>query len=202
MTTPQDLSTKLKAVNVILAGMGEVPITTLDASQSGLAQKAEDVLDETSRTLQAKGYYWNSEDDYSLSPDASGNVYLPANTTRVSRAYIAGSSDILIQRGQKIYNRTKHTFTFPQGTTVKVDIVVYLDWDDLPEFAKQAAIYPAQKRFQIRELTSNAIDSAIENDLQLAIATLEQAEDAQGPANQLNDSTDSLAIQGNIRRRP
>lgn len=200
MATPADLSTKLKAVNILLAGMGENAIESLDAAQSSLAQKAVDALDETSRTLQVRGWYWNSEDDYPLNPDTNSEVPLPVNTLRVSRVWHSGG-DQLVQRGQRLYNRTDHTYTFDQGETVKVDIVLFLDWDDLPEFAKHAAIYVAQKRLQMRELTSTAIDAAIENDLQNAIAQLEQAEDAQGPANSLTDSQDLTALHGNIRRR-
>lgn len=200
MATPEALSTKLKAVNILLAGMGEVAIDSLEATQSSLAQKAIDTLDETSRSLQARGWYWNSEEAYPLSPSSSGDVPLPSNTMRVSRVAHSGG-DILVQRGQRLYNRTDRTFTFPQGEAVEVDLVIYLDWDDLPEFAKQAVIYVAQKKLQMRELTSTAIDAAIETDLQNAIAQLEQAEDAHGPANSLSDSDVGTQLHGNIRRR-
>lgn len=200
MATPADLSTKLKAVNILLAGMGENAIESLDAAQASLAQKAVDVLDEASRTLQVRGWFWNSEDDYPLNPDTNSEIPLPVNTLRVARVWHSGG-DQLVQRGQRLYNRTDHTYTFLQGETIKVDIVLFLDWDDLPEFAKHAAIYVAQKRLQMRELTSTAIDAAIETDLQNAIAQLEQAEDAQGPANSLTDSQDLTALHGNIRRR-
>lgn len=200
MSTPLDLSTKLKAVNVILAGQGETPIDSLDATQSSLAQKAIEVLEETSRSLQAKGWFWNTEDDFPLNPNADGEVYTPVNSMRVSRPN-NGVGDILVVRGQRVYNRTQRTYTFPQGQPITVDMVLYLDWDDVPEFAKQAIIYVAQRRFQMRELTSTAIDRAIEDDLQNAIATLEQAEDAAGPANFLTDSLDGMAREGTIRRR-
>jgi Tail tubular protein len=199
-STPLDLSTQLKAVNILLSGMGENPIESLEAGQSSLAQKAIDVLDETSRSLQAKGWYWNSEDNYPLSPDDAGEVPLPANAIRVARVWHSGG-DLLVERGRKVYNRTDHTFVFPEGETVKVDIVLYLTWDELPEFAKHPIIYVAQKRLQMRELTSTAIDNAIEADVVMAMATLEQAEDAQGPANSITDSQDLAALSGNIRRR-
>ena len=200
MATPADLSTELKAVNVLLAGMGENEIESLDAAQSALASKAQKALYESSRSLQVKGWFWNSETDYPLNPSASGEIPLPLNTIRVSRVWHSGN-DLVVQRGQRLYNRTDRTFTFPQGEAVKVDILLYLEWDDLPEFAKQAAIYVAQRRLQMRELTSTAIDRQIEDDLQNAIATLEQAEDAQGPANSVLDSQDVQALRQNIRRR-
>lgn len=200
MATPLDLSTKLKAVNVMLAGQGETPIESLEAVQSSLASKAIDALEEASRSVQAKGWYWNTEEEFPLTPSSTGEVTLPVNTIRVTRASPLGN-DLLVARGQRIYNRTQHTYTFSEGITLYVDLVLYLDWDDIPEFAKQAIIYVAQRRFQMRELTSTAIDKAIEDDLQNAIATLEQAEDAQGPANSLTDSPDGSATSAHIRRR-
>lgn len=200
MATPADLSTKLKAVNVLLAGMGETPVESLEEVQSALAEKAIDCLDETSRALQTRGWFWNTEDDYALSLDTNNEVPLPNNTVRVTRVSHSGG-DILVQRGQRLYNRTDHTYTFPVGEEVKVDLVLYLDWDDLPEFAKQAAIYVAQRRLQMRELTSSQIDAAIEDDLQNAIAQLEQAEDAQGPHNILTDSRDLSTSAAQVRRR-
>lgn len=200
MTTPPDLSTELKAVNVLLAGMGETPVESLEAVQSGLAQTAINALEETSRSLQAKGWYWNSEEDYPLSPASDNYVYTPLNTIRVSRAYHSGG-DQVVQRGDRIYNRTDRTYEFPQNETVKVDIVLFLSWDELPETAKQAVIYVAQRRLQMRELTSTAIDAAIEDDLQNAIATLQQHEDEQGPANIIRDSLDLSVRDAEIRRR-
>lgn len=200
MPTPPDLSTELKAVNILLGGMGETPIESLDAVQSSLASKAINALDETSLTLQTKGWYWNTEEEYPLSPDPSGYLNLPINTIAVSRAYTVGG-DQLIQRGQRLYNRKKRTFVFPQGETVKVDITLKLDWDDLPEFAKQPIFYIAQKRLQMRELTSTAINKAIETDVDGALAILEQNEDKQGPANRITDNLDSEQNSSSIRRR-
>lgn len=200
MSTPLDLTTKLKAVNILLAGMGENPIDSLEAIQSSLAEKAVSALDESSVTIQAKGWAWNSEEDYPLPPNDAGDVPLPVNTIRISRVYHSGG-DQLVQRGQRVYNRTDHTFTFPEGENVKVDIIFKLDWDDIPEFAKHPIFYIAQRRLQMRELTSTAIDQAIAGDVEAAITLLEQAEDAQGPANALTDNRDLAYQAASVRRR-
>lgn len=200
MTTPPDLSTKLKAVNILLAGMGENPIESLVVSQSSLAQKALEALEESSRSLQVKGWYWNSEDNFPLSRASTGEIPLPINRIRVSRVAHSGG-DILVERGSRLYNRTDHTFQFPEGEEVRVDLVLYLAWDDIPEFAKQSIIYVAQRRLQMRELTSTAINAAIEDDMAMAMAYLEQAEDAQGPASAITDSPDLAQLHFNTRRR-
>lgn len=199
--TPPDLSTKLKAVNVLLAGIGEQPVSSLESVESSLAEQAESALDEASRSLQTKNWDWNTEREYPLSPNAEGKIDLPSNTVRVTETRHSGGDD-LIQRGQQLYNRTDHTFTFPQGETVEVDLVVYLQWDELPEFAKQAIMYLASKRFQMRELTSSAIDNLTQDDYAAALVLLEQAEDASGPSNIVAD-TSGLGLHGRgARRRP
>jgi hypothetical protein len=150
--------------------------------------------------MQVKGWYWNTEDNYPLVRDDSGEIPLPLNTVRVTRVAHSGG-DILVERGRKVYNRTDHTFLFPEGEEVKVDLVLYLAWDELPEFAKQAIIYVAQRRLQMRELTSTAINAQIEDDVAMAMAYLEQAEDAQGPPSAITDSPDLAQLHFNTRRR-
>lgn len=199
MATPPDLSTKLKAVNVLLAGVGEQPVTSLETVESSLAEQAANALDEVSRQLQLKGWYWNKEEDYPLTPDGDGNINLPVNAIVVHEVRHSGQDD-LVERGRRLYNRTDHTYTFPQGEEADVDLTLYLEWDELPEFAKQAILYVAQRRFQMRELTSTAIDRAVQDDMEAAMGTLQQIEDAQGPANIITD-TGGLGLYGKGARR-
>lgn len=199
MPTPADLTTKLKAVNIILVGMGETPIEALDAVESSLAQKAIDCLEEASRSIQIKGWYWNEEADYPIAITAEGEALLPSNTIRASET-VCETKDT-VQRGNRLYNRTDHTFEFPANTTIRTNLIVYLDWDDLPEFAKHPIHYLATRRFQMRELTSGAIDRAITEDFDAAVAIIEQAEDSQGPANILTDSPLGNSLRGNGARR-
>lgn len=200
MATPPDLTTSLKAVNILLAGIGEQPVTTLDEVESSTAEQAMAALDEASRSVQLKGWFWNREDDYPLSPNEAGEVELPINCLVIHEARNSSGSDDLVERARKLYNRTDHTYTFEQGTTVYVDMTVYLTWDELPETAKHTIFYLAQRRFQMRELTSSAIDQQVADDLSAAMTTLEQFEDSQGPHNILS-STGSLGLTGAARRR-
>lgn len=198
-STPPDLSTKLKAVNILLAGLGEQPASTLDTVESSLAEQAENAIDECSRQVQLRGWYWNREDDYPLTTNSDDEIALPINTLVVHE--VRGAGDDLVQRGQRLYNRTDHTYKFTDTDTAYVNLTVYLSWDELPEFAKQAIFYLAQKRFQMRELTSKVIDAAMEEDVAMAFSTLEQLEDAQGPANIVTDTGGLGLYDGGVRRR-
>lgn len=198
-STPPELTTELSAVNTLLAGIGEQAVESLDAIESSLTQTALNALREASRTVQAKSWYWNYETDYPLSVNSSNNIPLPVGTMKVHE--VRGSGDDLIQRGQRLYNRTKHTYLFDDGYTAKADITFMLAWEDLPEFARHPILYLAQKRFQMRELTSTAINAAIKEDVEYAITLIEQAEDQQGPANILTENP-ALVTPGRVRRRP
>lgn len=198
MPISEDLSTELKAVNTILAGQGEQPVESLEAIESSLAQAAQNALYEASRTVQAKGWYWNREEEYVISRDANQEMPLPANTLVVTS--IRDSSVKCVQRGERLYNRKDHTYKFPNDETVEVDLTVYLSWEDIPEFARHAIIYIAQRRFQMRELTSTSIDVAIRDDLDACYATLREKEDDQGPDNIL-DRGNGLGLWGNGARR-
>lgn len=198
MAIPADLSTELRAVNLILAGQGEQPVDSLDDTGTSLATDAQEALYEASRTVQTKGWYWNREEDYPLSRDSSGEMPLPVNTLVVHS--IRCGTVKAVQRGQKLYNRTGHTYSFPDNETVKVDLTVYLTWEELPEFARHPIIYIAQRRFQMRQLTSTAIDAAIRDDLDACYATLREKEDEQGPHNILEEGH-GLGLWGNGARR-
>lgn len=198
MPISTDLTTELAAVNMILAGEGDEPVDALDDSSSVLAVKAQQALAEASRSLQTKGWYWNRETAWTLTKDENDEIVLPANTLSVSE--VRGQTPDCIQRGQKLYDRTNHTYKFPDQDSVEVDLTVLLSWEELPDFARQTIAYLAQRRFQMRELTSTAIDKAIADDFDAALAILEQKEDEQGPANSLSDGG-VQGYRGNARRR-
>lgn len=199
MSISEDLSTELAAVNIMLAGQGENPVESLDATTSALTSKAQKALYEASRSIQLIGWYWNKETDWDLPKASDDRIPLPANTLKVNQVRGAGSSKI-VQRGNYLYDATNHTYFFTDVDTVTVDVTIYLTWEELPEAARHPILYLASRRFQMRELTSTAIDSALRDDFDAAKATLEHAEDENGPANILDDSIDQ-GLFGDARRR-
>jgi hypothetical protein len=76
--------------------------------------------------------------------------------------------DITI-RGNKVYNRKDHTFTFSKA--ISVDMVVLLEWDDLPEPARQYIVSRASREFQRRVVGSGQLDQFnADDELRLLIA--------------------------------
>ena len=60
-------TSELDAINVMLSGIGESPINSLNELTSDVSM-ARNILLETSKELQLEGFSWNTEDDYRIIP--------------------------------------------------------------------------------------------------------------------------------------
>lgn len=200
---PSDLSTELSAVNVLLRVIGEQPVQSIDPVESADAESARDTLLEWSRSVQARGWHWNREAAYPLSPNSDGEVLLPANCSFVSKAYWdanGGAPCKFAERGRKLYNRETRSYVWERD--VYVDMILQLEWEEMPEYARQAIIYKAAHDFQMRELTSSAVARVTEEDVSLAWATLEQREDEADTANAIKGNKFvQSAMNGRLTRR-
>ena len=200
---PSDLSTELSAVNVLLRVIGEQPVQSIDPVESADAESARDTLLEMSRSVQAKGWHWNREEAYPLTPNSDGEILLPANCSFVSRAYwdAYGTTPCKFsERGRKLYNRETRSYVWDRD--VYVDMILQLEWDEMPEYARQAIIYKAAHDFQMRELTSTAILRVTTEDVAQAWATLEQREDEGDTANAIKGNKFvQNAVNGRLNRR-
>ena len=104
-------TTKLEAVNTLLATIGESPVNSLT---SGLveASLAEQTLDNVSRDMQSTGWAFNTDLTFQLTPNASNEITLPANCLHVDTTSLRSSSTSdLVQRGMRMYDRIKNTYT-------------------------------------------------------------------------------------------
>lgn len=166
-------TTKLEAVNIILSTIGESPVNSLS---SGLvdAEMAETILDSTSRTVQSDGWNFNREYEYSITPNISGEIILPSNILRADASLGPNSLD-LVQRGLKMYDKKNHTFNI--GDTTKLDIVLELAFEDIPEVAKRYITIKASRVFQSRVLGSETLHKYSQEEETQAYYALKEFED-------------------------
>jgi Autographiviridae tail tubular protein Gp11 len=153
-TTP---TTELEAVNMILSAIGEAPVNSLG---SGLpdAEVAENVLSEINRTIQSQGWNFNTELKWSLVPDVNGELHLPANCLRVDDTFLVQQTDKdYVLRGSRLYDRVNHTYAIDE--TIEVDMVVLLNFSELPETARSYIAIRSARVFQDRVLGSDQIHS-------------------------------------------
>lgn len=163
-------TTKLDAVNTMLSAIGEAPVNSLS---SGLveAEVAETILNTIDREVQSMGWNFNTELNKSYAQNSSGEIELGADVLRADATLKANSKD-LVQRGSKMYDKAKHTFVI--GASVNLDVVVELEFDDLPEVAKRYITLRSTRVFQDRVVGSNTLHDFELRDEQMALMQLKE----------------------------
>lgn len=150
-------TTKLEAVNTLLATIGESPVNSLT---SGLveASLADKTLDNVSRAVQSMGWAFNTDLTFKLTPNASSEITLPANCLHVDTTALRMSSTTdLVQRGMRMYDRIKNSYAIT--TSIVVDIVVLLSFEEMPEAARRYVTVRAARILQDRILGSETLHS-------------------------------------------
>lgn len=130
-------TSKLQAVNTMLSALGVAPIPSLTGNRTNESALAEDLLEETSTSVQLEGWNVNSEVERIFTPDpVTSEIILGPNTLFADGT--VGKNDReqnLIQRGTKLYDRAANTYTFTED--VYLDVYTRLTWDELPEHLRQ-----------------------------------------------------------------
>lgn len=170
--TPTD---ELEAVNTILGVIGESPVSTLENIEAADAAIALNVLREVSRRVQKKGWHWNTELDMTVTPNGSDNIVLATNILRIDSTDCAGfGPGDIIERGGRLYNRKTSSYEFEQA--FKVNAVVLLPFDEIPEAARDYISIRAARTYQQRQLGSVTLNNFSEKEEKDALVTLEEAE--------------------------
>lgn len=136
------LTTKLQAVNEVLAGIGESPVSSLSGGFVTAAMAVEKI-ESISREMQELGWNFNTEDNFPLLPDYDGFIQLPANVLRVDPVDIRST---VVQRGLKLYDKGRHTYKFT--ASIKCTLVVALEFEELPEAARRFTVLRAKRLLQ------------------------------------------------------
>lgn len=147
--------TKLESVNQILAGIGEYPVNTIEDTAYLTADtiKAISKLETVSKQVQAQRWKFNYEENYNFSPSLTGEIELPPNLMSIDLIY--SRDRYLVKRGNRLYDNYKHTLNI--GRTVNANILVLLNFEDLPYAAQNYITIRAKREFQEEVLTSETI---------------------------------------------
>jgi len=182
-------TTKLDAVNTMLSAIGEAPVNSLS---SGLveAEIAETILNTIDREVQSMGWHFNTEYKKSFAQDTNGEIPLGTDILRAD-AHLDANSKNLVQRGLRMYDRKNHTFAIKEA--VKLDVVVQLDFEDLPEVAKRYITLKSTRVFQDRVVGSNTLHDFQERDEQMALMELREF-DARSDDNNIFDNYDVFKV--------
>lgn len=138
--------TEIEAVNILLATIGSSPVTNLESPQNADVRMASDILRTALREVQAEKWYFNTEDNYPLSADGTGQIYVPINLISIDCLGRYGEHIDAVVRGSRLYDRANHTYTFTG--TIYANVLWCLDFNDLPETAKLYVVTKAARRYQ------------------------------------------------------
>lgn len=175
-------SNKLDAVNEILSAVGSSPVNSLEDELNVDVLNAVRILDSVSKEIQSRGWDFNIEDSVALLPDDDTNlVPCPNNYLRfVSSGYK------LIRRSGYFFDILSQTNEFPEGLTLDT-LVRGLDFEELPEVFRKFITCRAARIFQMRYLTSDALNKHLMTEESSAYADIIDYDLTTGNYNILND---------------
>ena len=167
-------TTELEAVNTMLTSIGEQPIQNLD-DLAGLtdASIARQILSNVSRAVQSRGWVFNTDLDKVMKPDQYGEILLNDTILRVdTTTRMRDPDNDIIERGRRLYDRQKNTDKFDEGTEVKVNLIIHLNFKDLPEPERRYISIRAARIFHDRVVGSGELHRFYQEDELQAWSTL------------------------------
>jgi hypothetical protein len=127
------MTTKLEAVNQMLAGIGQAPAVSLDPANPEISI-AEITLNQVTREVLGEGWHFNTEINYPLQSDVNGTIFVPPNVLSLSDNKQSNRQNYqTVLRDGRLYDKLSHSFTFPPNETIRCDVVWLFDFEDLPQ---------------------------------------------------------------------
>lgn len=141
--------TKLDAVNSCLRGIGAQAVSSLEDPNLDAAL-AEQTIDAVMTDIQARGWWFNREPNWKLTPDAAGEIKVPNNVIDLVSVGDSRPEEITIRSG-KLYDVQNHTFQMAgvldcEGN-LNCTFLVFLDFEDMPIVARRAVTYVSRRLF-------------------------------------------------------
>jgi hypothetical protein len=189
------LTTELEAVNEMLNAIGEGQVSSLDTGNADVQQCVR-LLRDHSRKVQKRGWWFNVEEDFELTPDVSGYLVIPSKNLRVDPVAEDRLEKPWVQRGLKLYYPQDDNYVFTE--TVKVALITGLAWEDLPQTARDYITASAGLEFVDTDMASESRHAFTSQRRDAAMLELLK-EDAE--ASDYNMFRDSVSGQEIYRRR-
>jgi len=163
-------TSELEAINLMLQGIGETPVNTVEDSGVVDAVLARQTLHNVSRDLQEKGWHWNTLEGLVLAVALPDNeIFLPDNTLKVDSSGKDEHVNV-IQRGKRLFNKDTNSYSFTGPLTV--DLVEFLPFEELPQAARSFIALNASRKFQQDRVGSETLSTFHQKDELKAWAAL------------------------------
>ena len=189
MATPAyATSTELDSVNSILMSVGESPVNTLN-TQSPEVAIAQKTLQQVTREVLAEGWVFNTENEVKFTVDADDQVPLSDAVLQVdtNRFYHLDTYNVIRKDG-KLYDRYEHKNTFPDETTMYLDVVWMYAFEDIPQSFRDYITARAIRKAALRMVSDLEINKALEQDEVVARSAAIEYDTRQADYNVFNDN--------------
>jgi len=146
--------TELDAVNELLQSIGQAPVNTLAVSNIKDVSFARLCLNNELRFFLTRGWSFNTDEEYVLTPDVNDNILLPSDALDIDC-----TSDIdrnLVWRDGMLYDVEEQTFTITD-TDLEFRIVRFMPFAEIPPAARQYVTMRAGRVFQSRIVGSQIL---------------------------------------------
>ena len=155
---------ELDAVNLMLMTIGEYRVNDLiNLAGRSDAAIAKDILNNTSRAVQSKGWAFNTDFDVELKPDDSQQIVLGGAILRIdSTSRVRSSKKDIVERDNKLYERQNNTNIFTDN--VIVDTITYFNFESLPEAARRFIAIRSARVFHDRVVGSGELHKFFQED--------------------------------------
>lgn len=198
MTTATAVTSKLDAVNEMLASIGQSPINSLSGSIPKDAARAVTALDTCLRQFLTKGWSFNTDDNYTLTPDGSNNILVPAGAMHVDPIY---ETDDYVMRWDsgvaKLYDLEERTYTIDSPVDVK--IIWSREFEEIPQHARSYVHMKAARKFQTQVVGSQILYAYTKEEEQEAQDVFKRIENRSKKRNMLRDNPTAWRHRNPIR---
>lgn len=167
-------TTKLQAVNTMLSGIGEAAIAALPSTRAD-GIMAEAILDEITRDVLSHGWHFNTE-TITVTPNGSNEIPVDPTWAKADLndpSFYKQDYDIVV-RDNKLYNLITNSSTFT--TSMLLEVVLFQDFEKIPETARRYIMIKAARTFQDRVAGAPNVHSYQMQDEIMALAALRDQE--------------------------
>lgn len=163
-------ATTLDAVNEMITSIGLSPVNTLSVQGIKDVAVAQRTLHNVSRKVQSKGWWFNVDRDFPLLPEeGTHHIKVPEDAISI-RCEDRGRN--LVERKRLIYDLDRNSYNFENQNNLKFRIVRFLDFEDIPQTARDYIAMRAIRVFQARAVGSPVLKTYTDQDEALAYAEL------------------------------
>lgn len=162
-----DSTTRLSAINGMLATIGEAPVNSLENTALLDVAVAKAALDEVTRAVLVDGWAFNTDEAYPLTPEGFSPfaIHIPPNALV---CLPTPEFRHITPRGSRLYDTERLSFDFEGFEKVTCRMIWKLPFDELPEVTRQYVAIKAARLFQARTTASELLHQFTNADEQMA----------------------------------